>query len=115
MKKSVIACLLLACMLVFVGCGEKEPEQTLSQRVADEVEFQISFQVMNTYEIVGTPTVTSYVNELENGFEVSGKVTVRDKYGDSYTGYYDALAFYHEDSDKISVETLEIGDLYRDN
>ena len=48
----------------------------------------------------------------ENEYEVTGKVTVQDKYGDSYTGNYDATVEYNPTTDKCDVD-CNIGDLYK--
>ena len=57
------------------------------------------------YEISGSPQVTmASVREVsEDEWEVSGKITVKDKYGDSYTGTYDAVVEYDSSTGKASV------------
>ena len=50
------------------------------------------------------PTITTYVEKIsENTYEVTGKVTIKDKYGDSYTGKYDAEVEYNPSTEKCSV------------
>jgi hypothetical protein len=38
---------------------------------------------------------------------VSGKITVHDKYGDSYTGTYDAVVVYDTAEDEASVISFD--------
>ena len=46
-------------------------------------------------------------------FEVTGKVTVKDKYGDSYTGKYDAVVEYDPATDDCDAN-CDIDKLYKD-
>jgi len=47
------------------------------------------------YDTVGAPHITYYLEKQSSTkYYVSGKVTVSDKYGDSYTGKYDAVVEY---------------------
>lgn len=96
-----------------VGCSSsKEDEPSLSSRVADQVEYRIQFE-MKMQGAVGLPQVTTYVRETGNNtFIVTGKVTIRDQYGDTYTGNYDATAKYNPETGNISVDT-DIGSLYK--
>ena len=62
------------------------------------------------YEIVGEPVITAYVSRVGvTTYEVTGKVTVQDKYGDSYTGKYEAKV----NTEDWEVE-LDLGELYKD-
>ncbi len=62
-----------------------------------------------TYEITGLPHVTTpTVEEVsEDHWEVSGKITVTDKYGDSYTCTYDAVVEYDSSADDANVVDFE--------
>ena len=118
--KGMLAVVLAMLMLVSVcvGCSIKsEPKATepsLEQRVSEEVKNKIQFVVGFQYEIVGLPEVTTYVQETgTNTYSVTGKVTVKDKYGDTYTGKYDATATYSPETDEISV-SQNIDTLYKD-
>ena len=75
---------------------------------------RIMVEIALSYDTTGVPTITTFVDEIgENTYEVTGKVTVKDKYGDSYTGKYDAEVEYNPATDNCDVD-LELGDLYKD-
>ena len=60
-----------------------------------------------------TERLLTIVDEIsENNFEVTGKVTVRDKYGDTYTGNYDAVVEYNPTTNECEVD-CDIGILYK--
>ena len=112
MKKLLSFTLIFILVFFLFACGE--PPQTVESKVADAVEFEVMFEIMLSYEIVGTPIVTTYIDTIgENEYEVTGKVTVRDKYGDTYTGKYDAIVSYNPETDKCSAQ-VDIDTLYRD-
>lgn len=115
-RKTIALCLMLFIIASLgAGCsvGEKD-EPSVSSRVVTEVKSKVQFMVGFQYDIVGLPQVTAYVQETgTNTYEVTGKVTVKDKYGDTYTGKYDAVATYDPETDDISVDE-EIGKLYKD-
>lgn len=96
-----------------VGCSTKKEVASVSSKVADKVEYMVMYEVRMRYSVVGMPQVTSYVRDTGNNtFEVTGKVTIRDQYGDTYTGNYDATAKYNPETGNISVDT-NIGKLYK--
>ena len=114
MKKTIAMMLVVILCMGLWACGPQEPEKTLPDRAGDEVRSQILFYVSISYEIVGLPNVTSFVKEIgENEFQVTGKVTVRDNYGDSYTGKYDATAIYDPSTDDFDVD-YELDKLYKE-
>ncbi len=116
MKRAISLLLAFIMCVSFCACETERSEdsESLSDRVASEVKAQIMFHVGLSYEIVGAPRVTAFVKEIgDNEFRVTGKVTIRDNYGDTYTGKYDATASYDEDSDNISVD-YDIGELYKE-
>lgn len=115
MKKAFALVLVIALCLGLCACsGTQEEPKSLSSRAGDEVKSQITFYVSMMYEIVGLPTVTTFVKEVsENEFQVTGKVTVRDNYGDTYTGKYDATAIYDPATDDFDVD-YELDKLYKE-
>lgn len=115
MKKLLAFLLALACCLSLCACGgAEEEEESVRDKVISAVRARIMVEITLTYDTVGVPTITTYVDENSDGtFEVTGKVTVKDKYGDSYTGKYDAEVTYNESTDKCNVD-LDLGSLYKD-
>ncbi|MBO4949658.1 MAG: hypothetical protein J6E38_01420 [Clostridia bacterium] len=115
--KKVLA-IIFACALVFMCCAcSSGNEATNDNSVEDMVEraarSRVQAEVMINYSS-HAPTVTSLINN-SNGdtYYVSGKVTVRDKYGDPYSGTYDAVVKYDSASNKCEVTSLDLGKLYK--
>lgn len=116
MKKvfSLILALVMCLSLCACGIGKDKKEKSMSERAADAVRAQINVYITLHYDTNGVPQVTTYVNETSMyQFEVSGKVTIRDKYGDTFTGKYDATAIYNPLTDEFDVD-YEVGKLYKD-
>ena len=100
--------------LLFCACGDEAEEKSVNEVIGDAIESYVRVDVSLRYEISGLPTVTHYINQLEeNQYEVTGKVTVKDKYGDTYTGKYDAVVDYDPVANKASVDTCDIDQLYK--
>ena len=86
------------------------PEDKLESAVKSRIMVEITL----TYETTGVPSITTYVKEIgDNLYEVTGKVSVKDKYGDSYTGKYDAEVEYDPATEDCDVD-LDLGKLYKD-
>lgn len=117
MKKTIALLLTLALCFSLCACGvgnSVAEEKSLSDRAASAVKGQLMVYVSLTYETNGVPSITTYVKEIgTNEYQVTGKVTIRDNYGDTYTGKYDAVATYDVDTDDFDVD-YDVGDLYRD-
>ena len=116
MKKAISILLVLIIVIGLGACGNEEhsQEKTLSDRAADAVENHIWSYVYVAYNqpqnILVNTTHISQTND--NTFKVSGKVTVTDKYGDKFTGKYDATATYNPSTDDFDVQ-YDVGTLYR--
>ena len=113
---------ILALLMVFVlclglcACGEKpEPTESEEDIVASKVRSRITTEIALSYDTVGVPNITTYVTKQSNGdYIVTGKVTVKDKYGDTYTGKYDATVEVTPGSNSNSYHVdLELGKLYK--
>lgn len=116
MKKalSLILALVMCLSLCACGSGSGSSKKSLSDRAADAVSSQIKVYVKLSYEVNGVPQVTTYVTETStNNFKVTGKVSVRDAYGDTYTGKYDATAIYDPATDDFDVD-YDVAKLYKD-
>lgn len=115
MKKILALLLAIALCVGLCACGgSKEPEINPESEAADAVRSRIMVEIALGYDTVGVPSITTYVDQVgENTYEVTGKVTVKDKYGDSYTGKYDATVEYDPATEDCDVD-LSLGSLYKD-
>lgn len=115
MKKLLsLALAIIFCFSLF-ACGNKDKEPSVEDLVKECVKDRIDVELVLSYDITGNIQATYFLDEVsENVFEVTGKVTVKDKYGDNYSGKYDAIVEYNPQSNKCSLENLDIGKLYKD-
>ena len=120
MIKLFLVLLMSVIMLSLIACGgTKEPEKSPEELIVEDVKNDVSSEIIATiiwkYETEGTPIITHYVDEIsENKFDVTGKVTVRDKYGDTYTGKYDAVVEYDPAKEDSEIVSFDLGTLYKD-
>lgn len=117
MKRILSATLILLMCLSLCACGSsgESESQSVESIVENRVKSYIMAEIALTYETEGVPTITYFVNQAgENQYEVTGKVTVKDKYGDSYTGKYDALVDYDAETGEAEIDTCDIDTLYKD-
>ena len=117
MKKLLCLLLTLVMCISLVACGAESSSESTTESVASKVkrsvESLINTKIAINYDTVGVPDITCYIDEVsQNNFEVSGKVTVKDKYGDSYSGKYDATVKYNPETDKCDTD-VEIDTLYK--
>lgn len=115
MKKMIALVLSLVLCLSLCACGDNGDDTTsVNQKVKNSVIAQLTLKVKLQYEITGQPIITTNIKEIsENRYKVTGKITVRDAYGDSYTGKYDAIVDYDPSKDNCKAN-IDLGDLYRD-
>ncbi len=114
MKKFIAFLLVVVLSFSLVACGNSGgSEETVYDKIEDSVSASINVRIMLSYDTQGVPNITYYIKEInENTYTVSGKVTVKDKYGDSYTGNYDATATYNSAEDDFDID-LDLGTLYK--
>ncbi len=114
MKKLLAAFLALVLCFSLCACADKKTNtETVEDKVRSAVEARLITYVALSYDTVGVPSITCYIDEVdENKFEVSGKVTVKDKYGDTYSGKYDAEVEYNPSTDECSVD-YDLDKLYK--
>lgn len=121
MKKISKIAVLMLLSIVFtmsaVSCGsgstqedkpkvEKSPEDIVESAVTSR-----AWSYANTlYDISGLPDVfIATCNETEeNLYEVYGKVNVKDNYGDSYTGKFEAIAEYNPETKEADVTEFDM-------
>lgn len=110
MKKIISIVLIVIFIFVLCACGggdSGKETQSVESKVMERVRAQITAKVLLQYDTVGSPNITCYVNEAgENKYRVTGTVTVRDRYGDSYTGKYDAMVNTYSDTVDLNLGTL---------
>lgn len=122
MKKS--SCLFLALVLClsmmilgFSGCGATEttyPDTTLDPDVErrnefeKEVESAVAVEIILTYGATPIGTDLATINIDGNTYTAYGKVTVKDKYGDTYVGKVTAKYEYDEDFQRFVQKELDI-------
>ena len=101
-------------VVFLLNSGNKEPVETLEDRVRSRARTTALTYVMLWYD-VGNPNVrVTTVKETENNeYEVYGKISVKDNYGDPYGGTFDGICSVDEIED-ISCD-LDYSDFYRDN
>ena len=90
------------------GSSKKATEPTtLEEQIRKQVNTNVSLRAMLTYE--GTPTVSITrvkISTDETTAEVYGKVSIKDNYGDTYTGNFDADVTIKDGT--ISVKNIDI-------
>lgn len=112
MKKFFAVLMSVVLCFSLVACTAEKTE-TVENKVKSAVEARLITYVSIAYDTIGVPNITYYIEEVgENKFEVSGKVTVQDKYGDTYSGNYDAEVEYNSSTDKCTVD-YDLGKLYK--
>ena len=110
---SIIAIMLaLVTGISLAACGGKSSESSSTDPekiVKQAAEVRLAAEILTSYEIQGAPTYNSYVNKTgDNTYEVTGKATVRDKFGDSYTGKYTVEVKYDPETQKAEVTSVDL-------
>ena len=117
MKKIIGLLLVFVMVLSLCACGGGTEEKKSSPKdaVIEKIKNRIIAEIALSYDTVGAPTITAYASETEeNVFEISGKVTVKDSYGNKYTGQYDAIVEYNPTTEVCYVKDYDLGTLYKD-
>lgn len=117
MKKVISVLLIVVLCVSFAACssgGDDTEVKSPQERIRNVVYNRILVNVLAKYDTQGSPNVTYYLDPIsDNTFEVSGRVTVRDKYGDSYSAKYDCVAEYKPDTDDVAITDFELGGFYK--
>ena len=116
MKKALSLILALLMCLSLCACGTSESPDTPEDRAAAAVRGQLLVKTLLEYSFEGAPKITTFVNEIEpeydeecdTKYEVTGKVFIMDKYGDSYCAKYDAYVLYDSTLDEYDVSKCEL-------
>lgn len=104
----VLAFILAFSMLALLcACGESK--ESIEDKVKSAVDSRAIVYVKLMYETSGLPTLTHYIDEIgDNTYKVTGKVTVRDNYGDSFTGKYDAEVTYDPETEECNCTSFDL-------
>lgn len=101
---------------LFCSCSSsgnnKKYEKTAKDYIRDEIKYELRGRLYSSGYSLSSFT-TNIVKDGKTRYEVSGKVTVKDKYGDLWTGNYDAVVYYDADSDSYSVSSFSMGKIYK--
>lgn len=121
--KKLLTLLLCVCMIgsigVFSSCASSTEASTSVETVTDKVKSETKSTVLyRAYVKYGywAHTITTYVDQSytdENKYYVSGKYTINDNYGDSYTGKYDVTVVYDPVTGECEVTSCELQTAYK--
>ena len=103
MKKRILAAFMAAVMCALLcACGEQKTKTESGPSIKDQAitlaEREVRSKVSNKYDASGgIGCETAAVNEVkDNVFDISGKVYVKNKYGDISWAKYDVHVTYYE-------------------
>ena len=116
MKKALSLILALVLCLSLCACGASETSNTPEDKAADAVRNHLLVQTLLEYSFEGVPQITTFVNKIEPKYnekcdakyEVTGKIFIMDKYGDSYYAKYNAYVLYDSTLGKYDVSKCEL-------
>ena len=121
--KKLLTILLSLCMICSIGAftackGEKSEAsssvETVEDKVSSEARSVVSIGVYAKYGYFPTVNITNVSESYtENKYYVSGKYTVKDNYGDNYTGKFDLTIVYDPVADTCEVTEKEIQTAYK--
>lgn len=106
MKKRILAAFMAAVMCALLcACGAEEStgstvkETSLEEKAVSSVESKVCSKLSEKYDTSGGVLCrTAAVTEVsETRFEVSGKVFIKDKYGNVTSTIYDGTVFFNDD------------------
>ena len=121
MKKFFLILISAVLCISFVACGNTDDSNDIRESIRQAIwikansALQFNFQgtkLEGSY--VDSQNITCYINQTDDlTYEVSGKVTVRDRYGDTYTGNYDAVVYFDTDGD-VDVASFDLPEFEKD-
>ena len=110
--KKISGILLCAIMCILLcSCGSKSPED----KIKTNIQTSIVQEIKEEYDIKSITDITYNIEQMTiKSYSVSGKITIKDRYGNFYTGEYDAYLEYVSETDEYFVEELDIYDLIKE-
>lgn len=112
---SAVLILILAIVLICVFCfgGSSKPIETLEDKLENHIEAKVMAYVAIRYDVSGVnPRITTLRETTEGTWEVYGKVSARDTYGDSFTGTFEGTCKVESEEDFGC--SLDYSDMYKD-
>lgn len=128
MKKLLIL-LLSICMIgsigTFASCkgstetsssSSVETVETIEDKVRSSARIEVRVDVYLKYGYFPTVNITNVSESYteNNKYYVSGKYTVKDNYGDAYTGKFDVTVVYDPETEQCDATETEIQTAYKD-
>lgn len=110
--KKIIACLLSILLIFSLYACSISSSPSMDDKIEDAVRSNLRLEIILNYNATITNLTSNITNRGHNIYSVSGKITVKDKYNDFYTGNYDATVEYDPASDDFDVD-YELGNLYK--
>lgn len=114
MKKVMTIIMALALVLGLCACGNsggskvKTEEDVIKNAVTHRANAAATVRLDNEYSSAPTTTI-SYSRETgDNSWEVSGKVSIKDKYGNPLTYSFDATVLYLPETNDAKIINFEL-------
>lgn len=119
-KISIICGVLLIILIIFIiynlffsSTSVGEPMETIEDRIRDKAESTALVYVKLTYDVGYVSANVATVRPIDDSeYEVYGKITATDNYGDQYSGNFNGTCTVDE-SEVIHCD-LDYNKLYRD-
>lgn len=115
MKKSISIILSIVLCFSLCACSNNSGNtESVEDKIRTHVRTYLDLKVYMTYGVT-SQSITCYISkDGENKYKVSGKITIRDKYGDPCSGKYDAIIWYDPETNDCDIRSCNIGDFYYD-
>lgn len=113
--KKIIALLMSAILMIsLASCGgggsSTSSSESPEKKVISAAENSVSTKIALNYKTQGAPTFDSYCNHDEelDTYTVTGKVKVKDDYGDIYSAKYTVYVDYDAEKGKANVTKCDL-------
>ena len=116
-KLSIISACVVAALIVILICilvfgGNNEPVETPESKLRKHIDAKVTAFILIRYDTTGVvPRITTLREKSDGVWEAYGKVSARDKFGDSYTGTFEGECKAVEDDFECD---FEYSNLYKD-
>ena len=111
MRKITGVLLLMMVCLLFCSCGSNSPED----KIKSNIQTSIIQEIEDEYDIKSITDITYNIEQMTiKTYCVSGKIKLKDRYGNYYQGEYDAYLEYVAETEEYIVEELDIYDLIKE-
>lgn len=108
-----ILCIIMIILIILFFGGGKESLESIEDKVKNKAKYQAQAYTMLSYDTSNTSAIVTTIRKNDaNEYEVYGKITARDKYGDSFSGTFDGVCTY-EDDEHIPCD-LDYSKMFKD-